>query len=363
MAEEDQAQRTEPATPRRREEARRKGQVAQSRELPSVAVMGAALLALLSPLGSELGETLLLGLRQGFTQAGDPPSTLTDFHAALLGSIAPAAAALAPIVLLASVLGALMLFVQIGPLFHLEILMPRFERLDPIQGAKRLVNLDRLFDLAKSLFKVAAVGIVATLVLMGEADAVLGLFGSDLASAIGLTGRLALRLAACLLGLLGVLALLDLVYQRWRHEERLKMSKRDVRDELRQREGDPLLRGRFRALHRELSRSRMIAAVAEADVVVTNPTHYAVALRYDRTTMAAPHVLAKGRDRVAERIRAAATEHGVPIVENPPLARVLERTAEVGREIPENLFQAVAEVLAYVYRLQPQRAHRWGVGS
>ena len=162
---------------------------------------------------------------------------------------------------------------------------------------------------------------------------------------------------------LAVMAVADLFYQRWRWEQKLRMSKREVRDEFKQREGDPLVRSRFRAKHRELTRSRMIAAVADADVVVTNPTHYAVALQYDRMAMAAPQVVAKGRNHVALRIREAAVEHRVPIVEDAPLARLLHRTGEVGQEIPQNLFQAVAEVQAYVYRLDPRRGATWGATS
>ncbi|MEM7409179.1 MAG: flagellar biosynthesis protein FlhB [Myxococcota bacterium] len=359
MADEDQAQKTEPATPRRREEARRKGQVAQSRELQNVAVLGAALLAVLSPWGMALGETMLLAIRQCLSVAAAPPSTLSGYYAALLSMGIPVAWSLVPIMAAIALAGALAQFAQTGPLWSLEVLQPKYERVDPLKGMKRLLNGDRLFDLVKSLFKVAAVGAVGAWVVWGDIPAILGASRADIASSLSLTAKLCLALAIALLTLLTLMAILDVAYQRWRYETRLRMSKKEVRDEMKEREGDPTLRGRFKAMHRDLSRSRMIAAVAEADVVVTNPTHYAVALAYDGAMMAAPKILAMGRDHTAARIREAAEEHDVPIVENPPLARVLVKTGEVGKEIPENLFQAVAEVLAYVYRLQPRRAHSW----
>ena len=168
-------------------------------------------------------------------------------------------------------------------------------------------------------------------------------------------GRCLLRVMAAVLGVLAAIAVIDVLFQRYNFEKQIRMSKREVRDELKQVEGDPMLRSRFRARQQELSRARMIAAVATADVVVTNPTHYAVALRYDRDAMAAPTLLAKGKDRVAARIREAAASAGVPLVEDPPLARLLHRTSEVGAEIPKNLFKAVAEVLAVVYPLDRSR--------
>jgi flagellar biosynthetic protein FlhB len=223
-----------------------------------------------------------------------------------------------------------------------------------------MFSVDRIYDLAKSLLKVVVVGGVGYAVIAAELPVVVGLAGAGIGDALATTGTLALRLGAGILAALAAMAVVDLFYQRYRWEQKLRMSKREVRDELKQREGDPLVRSRFRAKHRELTRSRMIADVAEADVVVTNPTHYAAALRYDRMEMGAPRVVAKGRNKVALRIRQAAIEHRIPIVEDAPLARLLHRTTEVGHEIPENLFQAVAEVLAFVYRLDPRRGISWG---
>ena len=175
-----------------------------------------------------------------------------------------------------------------------------------------------------------------------------------------MAGRLGLDIATWILAALALMAMIDLIYQRWRYEERLKMTRKEVRDEHKEQEGDPGTRRRYRTRQLELSQSRMISAVAEATVVITNPTHFAVALVYRRLEMDSPKVVAKGKSHVAARIRAMAEKHGVPIVENPTLARILYRTCKIGREVPENLFQAVAEVLAYIYRLDPRRAAPWG---
>jgi len=170
---------------------------------------------------------------------------------------------------------------------------------------------------------------------------------------------LARRVAVLTVAFLTAMAALDVLYVRWRHEKRLRMTRKEVRDEVKEREGSPHVRSRVRQLQREVSRSRMIQAASEASVVVTNPTHYAVALQYSRD-LPAPRVLAMGRNHVAQRIREVAREHDIPIVENPPLARLLFRTAKVGQDIPESLYQAVAEVLAFVYRVDARRAREWG---
>jgi flagellar biosynthetic protein FlhB len=357
---EPQAERTEPATPRRREEARRRGQVAQSRDVGGVVVLAAALLALGSFLGAGLAGRVAALAQASWGGAGTPPDSLADFQALLWVHVGGAGLALLPLLAALAAAGAAAQFVQVGPLFSWQALQPRADRLDPIQGMKRLLHYDRLFDLARAVLKIAAAGALAFALLRADLPRLLGLLGASPAEGALATGDLARRVALALLLALGALAALDLVYQRWRHEQRLRMTRQEVREEARQREGDPLVRGRFRARQRELSRLRMIAAVADADVVVTNPTHLAVALRYDRRAMAAPRVLAKGRNQVALRIRLAAERHRVPIVENAPLARLLHRTTRIGHEIPENLFQAVAEVLAYVYRLDPRRAVAWG---
>ncbi|MCP3983655.1 MAG: flagellar biosynthesis protein FlhB [bacterium] len=362
MAEEE-AEKTETATPKRREEARNKGEVAQSREIQHVVILTAAMLALGSSLGIGVVTALSDVARSSWSAIGAPPETLADFRSLLLGHVSHPALAVLPIMLLFAAAGTASQVLQTGPLLSSEALAFKANRMSPLQGAKRMFSPDRLFDLVKAILKVSIVGTVGWSVIGGEMDLVIGLADTDIGPGLATIGLLSRRLAIAILSVLALMAAADLFYQRWRYEKRLRMSKREVREEVKQREGNPHVRSRFRQMQRELSRSRMISAVADADVVLTNPTHYAVALRYDREIMGAPEVVAKGRGHVAKRIRQAAEDADIPIVENPPLARMLHQTTEVGQPVPDNLFQAVAEVLAYIYRLDPRRAVSWGAAS
>jgi flagellar biosynthetic protein FlhB len=356
---EDRSQQTEPATPYRLEQARKKGQIPHSRDVQSASALAAAWSAL------ALGGAGALALRVGdvatrtWSAAARPPDALADFHSLLLDVGLASAVALAPLVGVIALAGIASSALQGGVHWHPELLGPRFERVSPLQGLKRIFNPERAIDLIKTLCQLcAAVAITWWMVSDDLPRLVSWLQTSERSSALA-TFELATSLAFALVGGLAPIAALDLLWQRQRHSARLRMSKQEVRDEAREREGDPAQRGRFRARHRTLSRSRMIAAVAAADVVIANPTHFAIALRYDPGRSRAPEVLAKGKDRVALRIREAAERHGVPIVEDKPLARVLHDACEIGRVIPENLFEAVAEVLAHVYRIAPERARRW----
>lgn len=352
---EDQAQRTEPATPKKKEDARKKGQVAQSRDLQSAAVLCGAALALAAT-GIGIGHALSAGMRTSFDLAARPPDSLASFYAALLQLSLPSALALMPLLIVAPLSAGALQFVQVGPMFSPEAMQLRWDRLDLVKGLGRMVKVDRWVELAKTVAKVVLISLAAWWAFVPELDRVFGLSAATLGESIGTFGELLGRVVVATLSVLIVIAAIDVAFQRKNHDKQLRMSKREVRDELKQSEGDSQLRSRFRARQRELSSSRMIAAVAEATVVVTNPTHFAVALRYDRGQMAAPEVVAKGKDRVAARIRDAAEQAGVPIIEEPPLARLLHRTCQIGHEIPTNLFQAVAEVLALVQRVNDNRA-------
>jgi flagellar biosynthetic protein FlhB len=360
---EEEAEKTETATPKRREEARRKGEVAQSREIQHVVILSAAVMAFGSSLGIGVLTALAEVARSAWTAIAAPPETLADYRMLLLSHASRPAFAVLPIMLLFAAVGTASQVFQTGPLLSSEALAFKANRMSPLQGAKRMLSPDRLFDLVKAIIKVSIVGIVGWWVIGGEMDQVVGLADTGIGPGLGTIGLLSRQLAIAVLAVLAVMAAGDLFYQRWRYEKRLRMSKREVREEAKQREGNPHVRSRFRQMQRDLSRSRMITAVADADVVITNPTHFAVALRYEREKMGAPEVVAKGRGHVAKRIREAAKDADVPIVENPPLARMLHQTTEVGSPVPDNLFQAVAEVLAYIYRLDPRRAMSWGANS
>ncbi len=359
----DDAERTEPATPRRREDVRKKGDVAQSREVVSVLILLAAFLALLSSLGSAVAIAVASLAQAVWSGSMITPGSLADYHAVWLEHVEVGAAALVPLLAVILVAGFLGNLVQVGPLFSLEALQPRLDRVSIAKGLKRMASLDRLFDLLKALVKMG-VALLATWAVLGPAlDAILTLGESEILDGLALAALLVQRLTIWMLIGFGAFAVLDLFYARHRYEKKLRMTRQEVRDELKQREGDPKVKAQLRARARELTRLRMIGAVAQADVVVTNPTHYAVALRYAREKMAAPQVVAKGRNKLALRIREQARRAEVPIVENPPLAQLLYKTAPLNREIPESLYRAVAEVLAYISRLDPRRASAWRKAS
>ena len=355
----DMAERTEPATPKRREDTRRKGQVAQSRELGSVAVLWAAALLFGSFLGANLVQSVAVMAASTWSRAGLGVGGVGDYHTALFQAIQLGGGALLPLMGLLALAGAVAAIGQIGPMFSTEVLVPKASRLSLASGFKRMVEPDRFFELGKALFKVAVVGAITWWVIASAAEMIPALVQVSLAEGLRIGGVLGRRVALASLAFLTVMALIDVVWVRWRHETRIRMSRKEVRDEIKDREGNPLVRSRARAIQAELSRSRMIESVSDASVVITNPTHYAVALKYERG-LRAPEVVAKGRNHVAARIREVAERHRVPIVENPPLARLLHKTGKVGQEIPESLFEAVAEVLAYVYRIDAQRAREWG---
>ena len=362
MAEQPAAERTEPATPKRRQDAREKGDVAQSRDVSSVVVLALSFAALAWVLRSDAAARLAAEFQTLWSGARSAGS-LADYHALLLlegRAVIAAAVPMGILVMVAALLGPL---VQIGPLFSTKALEPKWERIDPLAGMKRLVSPEKAIDLVKAFAKLAVVAAVLTVLLRASAGAVVQLAVSSPGEALRVAGALAVQGVAWSLGGLAILAVFDLAWVRYRYSRKLRMTRQEVREELRDREGQPEQRSRMRALQRELSRSRMIEEVASADLVVRNPTHFAVALHYERGQMGAPRVVAKGRNRVALRILDEARRHDVAIVENPPLARSLYRSARVGAEIPEALYQAVAEAMAFVFRMDRRRGHAWGAAS
>lgn len=355
MAEQDNGQdRTEEATPRRREQAREKGQVPRSRELTTTALLlgGCAGLVLFS--GFML-EGLLAIFRTGFA-IDRQLIFLADGGLVQMGRLFKEAAwVVAPICAILFLLAGLMPVVLGGWSFSLEAIAPKLSKLDPIKGFGRLFGPKGLMELLKALAKFLLVGSVAFLVLRSELDALLTLSTRSLESAIADTAWLA---ALTLLGVSAATALvaaIDVPFQLWQHNKQLRMTRQEIRDEFKETEGRPEVKAKIRQLQREMAQQRMMEAVPNADVVVTNPTHYAVALKYE-AHRGAPRVVAKGKDLVAKAIRDKAEEHGVPRLELPPLARALFSHSRLDQEIPPALYLAVAQVLAYVYRLRTARS-------
>jgi len=351
MAEKDFQERTEQATPKRQEDARRRGQVARSRELNIAAVLlaGAGAIAVSrAQLGSALEDLMRRGLAPD-PQLLDQPGIMT---AALASASLDTLLAFTPLLVvlaLAAVGGALAVG---GWVFSTEQVAPRWSRLNPVQGIKRIFSLRGLVEVAKALAKGLVIGGFALGCMTWARGQVLTLGVEPLGSAMDDAGYLvAMTLAACSFGML-VVALADAPFQIWSHQRELRMTRQEIREELKETEGRPEVRSRIRALQQQLASRRMMKAVPTADVVITNPTHFAVALRYDDRRMRAPVVVAKGVDHVAARIRELAGQHRVALFEAPLLARALYWSTNLNQEIPGPLYVAVAQVLTYVYRLR-----------
>ncbi|HEY8538103.1 MAG TPA: flagellar biosynthesis protein FlhB [Steroidobacteraceae bacterium] len=347
----DGQERTEQATPKRREEARRRGQIPRSRELSTAAVVmtgGCALYALGGQLGAGLHGMMTKGLLVSREQALDDARMVPAFATAALDTLL-ACAPLFGLIVVAALIAPLALG---GWNFSTQALQPQFSRMNPIAGLKRMFAPRSLVELGKGFAKFGVVALLAVLVLWNEASELLALGRESALGAIvhaaRLTGQGLIVVSAGLL----IIAAVDVPYQLWQYAKQLKMTREEIRQELKETEGSPEVKSRIRQVQQQLARQRMMQQVPKADVVVTNPTHFAVALRYDERRMRAPIVVAKGVDAIAARIREVATEHGVPLFEAPPLARVLYRNVDIGDEIPANLYVAVAQVLTYVYQLK-----------
>jgi flagellar biosynthesis protein FlhB len=341
---------TEKATPKRREEARKKGQVAKSADLNGAVVLLAALLAL-SAFGPALLERVSDLTRRILHLIATPSVVEREGIGTVMSEVGTATLlAVAPIAFACLVAGVVASVVQVGFKPSSHALKPDPKRLNPMSGAKQIFGPHALFELAKNIAKVVVVGAVAALAVLPKLE--------ELAALVGMPPAVLLpELASTVLGIAQraafgylLIALADYGYQRWKHEKSLRMDKQEVKDEYKQQELPSEVKGMQRRRGMELARARMMDAVPTADVVVTNPTHFSVALRYSSEALA-PVVVAKGQDHVALRIRRLAAEHGVMVVPNPPLARTLHASVDVGKMIPEDLYQAVAELLAYVYRV------------
>lgn len=347
--------RTEAPTPRRREQARRKGQVARSREISSVAILLAGLVVL-SHQASDLLARHRAVASEAFLQVAmrdERPEAVL----ALAGSLVSAGAmTIAPLVVAVTVVGVAVDLAQVGPMLSLEPIKPDVGRINPINGLNRLWSARSLVELAKSIVKLGVTTFVAYQVIKERYPELAGLQVASAEGALGTVGSLMMEIGVkCGLALV-VMAAADYGYQRHAHETSLKMSRHDIKEEARQAEGDPHLKARLRQMAKQMASRRMMQSVPRADVVITNPVHVAVALEYKPGRMKAPVVTAKGQLRLAEKIKQIAREHGVPVVENPPLARALYQSVEIGVAIPPALYQAVAEVLAFIYRLRNARA-------
>ncbi|MCH8275577.1 MAG: EscU/YscU/HrcU family type III secretion system export apparatus switch protein [Armatimonadetes bacterium] len=353
MAEKPSQERTEPPTPRKRRKARRQGTVARSTDLTSSLVIFA--IAIFAPLlASGLAIGLLEMMHTGL-RVQDPSSGVGDVLGHVWATAAPAIIGLVPIALIGIVVGVSVGFAQVGFVPTLEPMNPKFERINPIQGFKRLISRRALFEFGKTIAKLLLIGYIAWHEVTGNWDAMLNLSMLTLYEAVSWVGRLIASIFLKVAVAWIALGALDYWFQRRQVEKELMMTKDELKRDMRETETSPELRAEMHRRRRRLARQRMMSNVKHADVVITNPLEYAVALKYESKRTAAPVVLAKGRHLVAERIRKEARRHRVPLVPNPPLARSLFEQVEIGEAIPTTLFQAVAEILAFVFKQKGRR--------
>jgi flagellar biosynthetic protein FlhB len=353
MAEQGQ-QRTENATPKRKQDARKQGQTARSADLPSALGLLAGLLAL-----RFAGPLMWQGLAQivqGDLAAITQPDLTAQVALGLVGQ-SLLAGLLAVVPLLAALMlgGVITSVIQTGGIVSAKAIAPKFDRVNPGTGLKRLFSVRTGFELGKTAVRLAIFLTVAASMAPTVVADVVRLGTTGLSAVPDLIGGIVFAVVLRLAAAGAILATLDYLFQRWQFTRGLRMTRQEVRDELRQTEGDPQVKQRIHRLQRQRARQRMMQEVPKATVVLANPTHIAVALRYESGKSRAPVVVAKGRDLVAQQIKVLAAQHGVPIIENPPLARSLYAAVKLGREIPYHFYRAVAEVLAFVYRLK----RRW----
>ncbi|MBP2635827.1 MAG: flhB [Firmicutes bacterium] len=343
-------EKTEEATPKRKEEAKKKGQVAKSSEISSAFVILAGFYTL-KLLGVSVYTELASYMTACLSSLATGDLTIHAVQLLFFSVGIVIVKTILPLLLTIMLISVLINFMQVGVIFSPNVLMPDFGKINPLSGFQRLFSKRSLVELAKALFKVGIIGYFVYRFAVVQTNDIPKLISMDLLDSLKLTGSLVLDLAFQIITVMMILAIFDYMYQWWDHNQNLKMSKQEIKEEMKQTEGNPQVKSKIREKQRAMAMRRMMQEIPKADVVVTNPTHLAIALKYEQS-MAAPVVLAKGQDFLAERIKQVARENKVIIVENKPLARALYPVVDIGDIIPAELYQAVAEVLAYVYRLK-----------
>lgn len=348
-----EGEKTEKATPKRKQDARKKGQVLHSKEISSALVLLLVFLSI-KLLGKYMYEEISAFFRLCVNDlAISFNSWSINEIIRLLGMImVQLLKIVGPVFGVTLVVGIAANFAQVGSLFTLETLKPKFSNLNPINGIKRIFSIRGLVELIKALVKIAVVGIVAWQSLRAEENNIAKLMDLDLVAGAGYIVSTTIDIAVKICVIMVIIGVLDYGYQWWQYEKDLRMTKQEVKEEYKEMEGNPEVKQKIKQKQREISMRRMLSEVPKADVVITNPTHYAVAIRYDPQKAPAPIVVAKGQDYMALRIKDIAKASGVETVENKPLAQALFKAVEIGRQVPPEMYQAVAEILAFVYQLK-----------
>jgi len=354
MAEESFQEKTEQATPKKREDARKKGQVARSREVSSIAILAAGTIYLFFNAG-ELIEKLGGNIRRTFI--GIPRIASGDIGLAVYMSqtVQDLLIMISPLMIILLMVSVAANLLQTGFIFSVEPLTPNLSKIDPVNGLGKLFSKRSMAELLKSVLKILIVGWAVFSTLKNDYSLLMPLMYQENVQILAMLGRISLKVVSRACYVIFVLAVLDYIYQKWEYEHNLRMTKQEVKDENKQTEGDPLIKTRIRSIQREMARRRMMKEVPKADVVITNPTHYAIALIYKpEEKMSAPKIIAKGADKIALKIKEIAANHDIPMVENKPLAQNLYKL-DLGQEVPPQFYQAVAEILAYVYSLRREK--------
>ena len=352
MAEQQGQEKTEAPTEKKRRESREEGQVAFSKELPSAALLAGILLTLIatSPLILEAFREMTTQIFREMSKADELSiGSLYDLSGEIFSTLLPAFAPFAVIIVLVGILASIL---QVGVQITLKAIAPKFNKISPLTGLKRLFSTQSLADFLKSMAKLIIVGIVGYITYMDKITELNGLSVATPEAILEYNFTVVAEVSGKIVLALVAIAIFDYLYQRWHHEKQLMMTKQEVKEETKQTEGDPQLKARIRQIQREMSNARMMQEVPKADALIVNPTHFSVAILYDRDVMEAPEVTAKGTDHMALRMRTVARENSVPILERPELARDLYANVEIGETIPERFYKAIAEILAFVYRLR-----------
>lgn len=345
---------TEKATPKKRQDARKKGQIAKSPEVSGAVVLLSALLSL-SVFGGFMKERFVTLFLDVFQNRMEMPVTAENVIRMFNEYGLQILILLAPLLGVTFVLALIANYAQVGFMASGEGLTPKFSKINPIKGFKNIFSMRSFVEFLKSVFKLLVIAYLVYSTLWGQKESFASLARVNAEGTFNFAAKLTMNLGIKIGAVLFIMAIFDYMYQRYEHEKSLRMSKQDIKDEYKKMEGDPIIKGKIRERQRRMAMQRMMQEVPKADVIITNPTHFAVALKYDGSKMEAPEIVAKGQDYVALRIRELAKEHGVMTIENKPLARALFQRAEIGDVVPHDLFQAVAEVLAYVYKLKGKR--------
>ena len=352
MAEQQGQEKTEAPTEKKRRESREEGQVAFSRELPSAALLAGILLTLIatSPLILDAFREMTTKIFREMSKANELSiDSLYDLSGEIYYTLLPAFAPFTVIIVLVGILASIL---QVGVQITLKAIAPKFNKISPLTGLKRLFSTQSLADFLKSMAKLIIVGIVGYITYMDKITELNGLSVATPEAILEYNFTVVAEVSGKIVLALVAIAIFDYLYQRWHHEKQLMMTKQEVKEETKQTEGDPQLKARIRQIQREMSNARMMQEVPKADALIVNPTHFSVAILYDREVMEAPEITAKGTDHMALRMRTVARENNVPILERPELARDLYANVEIGESIPERFYKAIAEILAFVYRLR-----------